>query len=70
MELLGVQWSLRTASEFWSVLAINLVVAVIIFGGHQILRKIQGKNWTRQLNPIVFTLLLTVSIVVGDWVDE
>jgi NADH:ubiquinone oxidoreductase subunit H len=70
MEFLGVKWSLGTASDFWAAFAITVVVLVITFGGYQLLRKIQGKNWKARPNAVVFTLLLAVSIVIGRWVDK
>lgn len=44
MDFLGAKWHLGTTSHFLVTLPITLIVFFIIFGGYQLLGKMQKKN--------------------------
>ena len=50
MDFLGAKWHLGTTSHFLVTLPITLIVFFIIFGGYQLLGKMQKKNRKKELN--------------------
>lgn len=70
MDFLGAKWHLGTTSHFLVKFSITLIVFFIIFGGYQLLGKIQKKNRKKELNVGFFTLTLAVSVVIGRWAEK
>lgn len=57
-------------ADFWTTFVSTTVVFSIAYGGYQLLRKIQKKNWETRLNVFAFGLLLSVSLFLGRWVER
>ena len=70
MDFLGAKWHLGTTSHFLVTLSITLIAFFIIFGGYQLLGKMQKKNRKKELNVGFFTLTLAVSVVIGRWAEK